>query len=138
MESSIEEVEAVLRKRLCSVCSDQTADGDCGLADPGSCTLFQRLPSVAEAIVSVDSAKMEDYIHVIRERLCSTCPHQAADGSCEFRDQVPSSMVIAELLRPPARSVAAEGRALETSLSLLVEAINEANRVERRPSELGR
>jgi len=81
-------------------------DGECGLEEPSSCALFRLFPQVAEAIRTVDSDDIQQYIEAIRRNVCSVCAEQAADGSCETRQQVQC--------------------ALDAYLVIVVEAIEEA------------
>jgi hypothetical protein len=43
---------------------------------------------VAQAIQSVNSNDIHQYIEAIRRNVCSVCQEQAQDGSCEVRQQV--------------------------------------------------
>ena len=61
MQGSIAELEAIVRRRICSVCTERTADGQCGLEEPSACALFRLFPEVARAIRSVSSDRIEDY-----------------------------------------------------------------------------
>jgi len=88
MERSLVELEAIVRNRICAVCTERTAEGQCGLEEPSSCALFRLFPEVATAILSVDSDDIRDYVEAIRQRVCSVCTEAAADGSCETRQQV--------------------------------------------------
>jgi hypothetical protein len=88
MERSLNEVETILRTRICGVCSDRKMDGSCGLEQPADCALFRLLPQAAEAIRSTHSDDIRDYVRAIREKVCSICVEPAADGSCEQRNQV--------------------------------------------------
>jgi hypothetical protein len=88
MERSLAELEQILRARICSVCSDRREDGSCGLEEPKDCAIFRYLPEVARAIQATQSDDIEDYVRAIRSQVCSTCYQQAADGSCEMRQQV--------------------------------------------------
>jgi hypothetical protein len=88
MSRSLEELEAIVRDRICAVCSDRTVDGKCGLENPGECALFRLFPQVARAIQSTDSDDIQDYIAAIRKNVCAICEQQAADGSCETRREV--------------------------------------------------
>jgi len=106
MERSLAEVEAIVRNKICRVCSDRTAHGDCGLDQPSACALFRLFPEVAKAIQSVQSDQIDDYIQAIRLGVCSVCHQQAADGNCEARKHVQC--------------------ALDASLLLIVDAVEEA------------
>ena len=88
VEHSLAELEVIVRNRICSVCTERTIDGQCGLEEPSSCALFRLFPEVARAIQSVRSDDIQQYIEAIRQQVCSVCEGQASDGSCETRQQV--------------------------------------------------
>jgi hypothetical protein len=50
--------------------------------------LFRLFPQVAQAIGSIDSDDVRDYIDAIRANVCSICTDQNADGGCRTRQQV--------------------------------------------------
>ena len=106
MKQDLAELEAIVRNRICRVCTERTVQGDCNLEEPSSCALFGLFPQVAQAIQSVSSDDIQDYIEAIRRNVCSVCTDRAADGSCETRQQVQC--------------------ALDAYLLLVVEAIEEA------------
>ena len=106
MDRSLAELEAVVRERICRVCSDRNVDGTCGLEEPAECALFRLFPQVAHAIQSTNSDDIQDYINTIRRDVCAVCTAQATDGSCDVRQQVQC--------------------ALDSYLLLIVEAIEEA------------
>src|SRR2546427_7431778 len=88
MAHSLLELEAIVRSKLCGVCSDRTIDGQCGLEQPANCALFRLFPEVARAIQSTHSDDINDYVAAIRKQVCSICGDQANDGSCDKRHQV--------------------------------------------------
>jgi hypothetical protein len=88
MEQSLAQLEAVIRNRICKVCTERTVNGECGLEEPSGCALFRLFPEVARAIQSVESNDIREYIAAIRKSVCSVCAEQASDGSCETRQQV--------------------------------------------------
>lgn len=88
MDRSLAELEVIVRNRICEVCTERTADGQCGLEESSSCALFRLFPQVAQAIQSVKSDDIQLYIDAIRRNVCSVCSAQAGDGSCETRLQV--------------------------------------------------
>lgn len=92
MERSLAEVEALVRNRICGVCSDRTVDGACGLEEPGGCALFRLFPRVAQAIQSTRSDDIQDYIDAIRRDVCTVCAAQDNEGHCELREQVRCSL----------------------------------------------
>ncbi|HTQ52809.1 MAG TPA: hypothetical protein VMI94_00020 [Bryobacteraceae bacterium] len=106
MERSLSELEALVRNRICGVCTDRKPDGTCGLDRPVECALFRLFPQVAEAIQSTHSDRMEDYIDAIRLKVCSVCQTQDQYGDCTARQEVQC--------------------ALDAYLLLVVEAIEEA------------
>jgi len=53
MERTLEELEAVVRDRICGVCTERTVAGECGMEDQHNCALFRLFPEVARAIQSV-------------------------------------------------------------------------------------
>jgi hypothetical protein len=88
MNQSLVELESIIRNKICNVCTERTANGECGLEEPSSCALFRLFPQVAEAIQSVQSDDINPYLEAIRRNVCSVCTDQASDGSCETRRQV--------------------------------------------------
>jgi hypothetical protein len=88
MERSFDELEAIVRNRICGVCTERTKEGGCGLEQPSSCAMFQLFPKVARAIQSVNSDDIGPYIDAIRRDVCSVCQERALDGTCETRQQV--------------------------------------------------
>jgi hypothetical protein len=88
MDRSFEELEAIVRNRICGVCTERTGEGKCGLEKPSGCALFQLFPRVAQAIQSVSSDDIQLYIDAIRRDVCSVCLEQELDGMCETRQHV--------------------------------------------------
>ena len=88
MARTLEELEAIVRERICRVCSDRTVDGKCGLEDPTSCALFRLFPQVVRAVQSTSSDDIRDYIRAIREQVCSVCYERGPGDDCELREQV--------------------------------------------------
>jgi len=88
MDRSLVELESIVRNKICSVCTERTAEGQCGLEAPVECALFRLFPEVAQAIQSVKSDDIQPYIDAIRGKVCSICCDQAKDGSCETRQEV--------------------------------------------------
>jgi hypothetical protein len=88
MDRSLAEIEAIVRNRICRLCTERDSDGQCGLEAPSSCALFRLFPQVALAVQSVNSDDINPYIEAIRRNVCSVCEEQAGDGTCEIRRQV--------------------------------------------------
>ena len=88
MGRSLVELEAIVRNKICSVCTERTVDGQSGLEEPSGCALFRLFPQVAQAIESVQSDDIQQYLDAIRRNVCSVCADRAGDGSCETRQEV--------------------------------------------------
>jgi hypothetical protein len=88
MGHSLVELESIVRNRICNVCTERTVDGQCGLEEPTNCALFRLFPQVAQAIQSVKSDDIQQYIDAIRRNVCAVCADRASDESCETRQQV--------------------------------------------------
>ena len=87
MKPRVEELEAIVRTRLCSVCTKRTGEGSCGSEDPGRCSLFELFPLVAQAIMATESDDIQPYVDAIHENVCSVCVDQRLDGTCPQREQ---------------------------------------------------
>jgi len=86
-EQVLPALEAVLRRRVCSICVNRNPDGSCDLDARHECMLFERLPSIAETISRIRSKNMEPYVTAVRETVCAECFHQRLDGSCPVREE---------------------------------------------------
>lgn len=86
MRPRVDELEAIVRKKICAACDARTVEGACGRPDGSGCSLFQLFPYVAQAIIATDSDRIEPYIEAIRENVCSVCMDQRLDGSCARRE----------------------------------------------------
>jgi len=75
-----------LRRRVCSVCLDQRNDGTCGLTQR-TCGIEAHLPLLVEALLSVESNRMDEYEAAIKARVCSVCDQQDAAGVCHNRQE---------------------------------------------------
>jgi hypothetical protein len=116
MQRTLEELETVVRRKICAVCSDRDDKGGCGLENPSSCALFRLFPQVARAIQSVDSHDIRDYVAAIREGVCSVCRDQDRDGTCEKRELV--DCALDAYLIPIVEAIEeATGRKLTTALA---------------------
>ena len=88
MDRSFDELEAIVRNRICGVCTERTVDGQCGLEEPSSCALFRLFPQVAQAIQSVNSDDIQQYIEPSGATSARSAWTRRSDGSCETRQQV--------------------------------------------------
>jgi len=73
MGHSLVDLESIVRNKICSVCTERTVDGQCGLEKPIECALFRLFPEVAQAIQSVDSDDIQQYLDAIRHNVCTVC-----------------------------------------------------------------
>ncbi len=87
MKPSIEELEAVVRTRLCGICDKRTIEGICGVEEPQRCSLFGLFPLVAQAILATESEAIGPYLDAIHENVCSVCIDQRLDGTCPQREE---------------------------------------------------
>ena len=78
-------LEALLTERVCGVCPDRNVDGSCDRLAEGSCTLMEKLPEAAEAVLMVDSDRIEPYIDSVRANVCAHCILSNEDGTCDQR-----------------------------------------------------
>lgn len=85
----MQEYLEAIRRRVCSVCIDGIFENDresvrCGLPKDRTCPIERHLPQVIEIVESIDSPWMEDYVELLREKVCSNC-EQTEEGVCDFR-----------------------------------------------------
>jgi hypothetical protein len=83
-----EYLEAV-RRRVCSVCIDGVFEDQhkfvrCGLPADRTCPIELYLPQVVDLVESIDSPRMDDYVKILRDKVCSMC-EQTKEGVCELR-----------------------------------------------------
>ena len=84
----VSKLEAIVRTKICGVCSDRSLAGECGRENPDTCALFRLFPEVAHAIQSTHSSDIRHYVDKIRQRVCSVCDSELTDHSCDERAQV--------------------------------------------------
>ncbi len=82
---SFEQLEAIVRNRVCAVCNEKTTDSICGHEQPDDCSLFRLFPRVVEAILATESNRIEPYLDALHEHVCSVCVDQRIDGECPSR-----------------------------------------------------
>ena len=74
-----------IQRRACAVCLDADGDGGCGLPRGRTCALPAQLPLIVDAILCVDSPRMDDYVAAIEAAVCARCPQQDERGHCTLR-----------------------------------------------------
>lgn len=92
MDRPLAGLEATVRERICRICTDRTltdrtSEGQCALEEPSNCALFRLFPQVVQAIESVTSEDIHQYIEAIRRNVCAVCADRASGGSCDIRAQ---------------------------------------------------
>jgi hypothetical protein len=75
----------LVRDQVCAVCLDAHDDGSCGLARGVGCALEQRMPEIVDALLGVDSTRMDEYYAAVERNVCATCNDRGPDGHCERR-----------------------------------------------------
>jgi hypothetical protein len=79
-----------IRSRVCTVCLDAVMHGDqfvrCGIPKGRTCPVEVFLPQVIDVVESVDSWLLDDYVKILRERVCAICKHSDGDF-CALRLQ---------------------------------------------------
>ena len=84
--NEIRRLEERIREKICAVCIDRKPDGSCDPRNGGDCTLMEKLPEAARAVLGVTSDRIEPYIEALRQHVCSDCLFSQEDGSCIPRD----------------------------------------------------
>ncbi len=87
MKPKLDELEAIVRNRICSLCSERTVEGACGAEEPEHCSLLTLFPLVAQAVMATESEDIQSYVDAIHEHVCSVCIDQRLDGTCPQREQ---------------------------------------------------
>ena len=72
-------------KKVCEHCVDSDEHGNCALTSGRQCGVEMYLEAIVDVVHSTKSDRMEDYIRVLRERVCSHCKNQDSTGDCQFR-----------------------------------------------------
>jgi hypothetical protein len=81
----LERYQEAIRKKVCAHCVDLGEDGKCTLTRDQKCGVELYLDQIVPVVQSVRSDKLEDYVTVLRERVCSQCKNQNKDGKCQLR-----------------------------------------------------
>lgn len=75
-------IEAILRKRICSVCIEAQPDGSCGLPAQYPCALFRHLDRLIGVVMNTRSNRMDEYTRQMRAVICSNCRLDQISGDC--------------------------------------------------------
>ncbi len=77
-----------LREEVCVRCVDGDGHGNCRIDPAIECPMQTHLPEIVELVRKTRSDSMIDYIRELRLIACARCQYQAADGSCNMREEV--------------------------------------------------
>lgn len=85
----MQEYLEAIRGRVCSVCIDGIFEDEhkfirCGLPKGRTCPIELYLPEVIEVVETIESPWMEDYVALLREKVCRKC-QQTEEGICALR-----------------------------------------------------
>ncbi len=78
-----------IRRRVGSVCIDGVFENEpkfvrCGLPADQTCPIEMYLPRVVEVVESIESSRIEDYVAIVRDKVCASC-QQNEEGVCDLR-----------------------------------------------------
>ena len=83
-----------IRRRVCAVCLDSADDGSCGLVKDRSCPIERHLPRLIDALTSVRSRRMDEYVSALDAQICSQCREREGNGGCRLRDHGECALAI--------------------------------------------
>lgn len=75
-----------IRRQVCGRCLDARDDGSCGLGGR-QCAIEAHLPALLEAILAIESTRMDDYVTAIEAQVCRSCDAQDTRGLCGLREE---------------------------------------------------
>jgi hypothetical protein len=78
----------IIQERICSRCIDAGPGAECRIGGKQECSIRRFFPQIVEIIRSVESTSIVPYETLLRNRICSVCTHQSADGVCLVRNEV--------------------------------------------------
>jgi len=81
----LENYRHAIQQRVCAKCVDGDRSGNCLLSGGETCGLKTYFPEIVEAVLSVQSGKLDPYVAALRKNVCSECRHQSSDGTCSLR-----------------------------------------------------
>lgn len=78
----------IIQAKICSRCIDAGPGAECRIGGKQECSIRHFLPQIVEIIRSVESTSIIPYETLLRNKICSVCAHQSADGVCLARNDV--------------------------------------------------
>lgn len=82
-----ERYRQAIYEKVCRHCIDLGEDGRCTLTEDRQCGAQIHLEKIVEAVHAVHSRNLEDYVKVLREKVCASCKNQNPDGTCRLRSE---------------------------------------------------
>lgn len=82
-----ERYRQAIDEKVCRHCIDLGEDGRCTLTGDQQCGVQIHLEKIVEAVHAVQSRNLEDYVKVLREKVCASCKNQNPDGTCRLRSE---------------------------------------------------
>ena len=73
---------------VCTHCIDSDGKGNCRLDTTEGCALRVHFPLVVDAVLSTESDTLGPYMSALREKVCTICQGQGADGVCRNRNEI--------------------------------------------------
>jgi hypothetical protein len=73
-----------IRARVCVVCLDRRDDGTCHLAGGRLCAIEAHLPRLVEAVLAIESDRMDEYVEAVKSQVCGACSGRDPNDYCPF------------------------------------------------------
>lgn len=80
-----EPYRTAVRNKVCQKCLDLDEHGHCALTDERECGVLLHLEMIVDIVHATHSEKLDDYIKLLRERVCANCKNEMPDGACRLR-----------------------------------------------------
>ncbi len=81
-------IETRLRETLCPNCVRFTRQHTCSLPLDRPCSVFKNLPDIVAIVHDTHSRRIDPYVTVLRDQVCSACHYEDDHGSCPCREDV--------------------------------------------------
>lgn len=83
-----ERYRTAIRRKVCQHCIDLGADGKCTLTNERQCGVEIYLDKIVDVVHSVHSQNLQDYVDLLRKKVCANCKNQRPDGTCQIRNEI--------------------------------------------------
>ncbi len=74
-----------IRQKVCAHCIERAETNECTLSGHNKCGVELYLPSIVALVQSIKTERLEDYVELLREKVCSGCKNKNPDGTCQLR-----------------------------------------------------